>query len=915
MNAIHARRAALLLVALGAMALPQPAHGTGGQPNWSKADIHGDPLPDGALARLGTVRWRHGGPVTFVGYTAQGKQLVTGSTDGFFRVWDVGSGREIRRFGKGVSDSATTFAGAIVVLGAGQGGMTAMSPDGAALATQDDSGIVRAWDMASGKEIPTSMAAAKQGPRALGATGLAFSRDGKTLAIRSADQTVRLIDIRGGKPPRTLTQAARPDVVRFGGSAGNTIVFTPDGKFVLSVGIEQENQKSVSVIRFFDIETGNVARQIKVNESSNFIVGGLAISPDGKTLVWAGQTGIVLYDVESGKETRKLGPRQNLLAGALAFSPDSKVLATRPPGGVGIQLWNVEKGTELARLGGAAPAALQANLAVALARVGAAGAPTTIAFSPDGQTLSEGSASSTVRFWNVATHKEIPSAIDGHSAGVSQLAISTDGKTLTTFAADKTIRRWDAATGKQQRRHDLAADAGSVALSADGMLAATASNSNTVRLWDVASGKESRTLTVGGPRQGVAGNLALSADNKLLAFRGADQTIRVFDTASGKEVSSFGVQAKTDPTISFRPIQSAAAPLLFAPHGPTLAALSSSAGVATARTGSASVLFWNPLGKRPREFDTQEQPILAMAFSADGRSIVTVRADKTVSLWEILTGKEYAQFQVKDDLQPPTTPVRVSAAAAAGAPRPSLALSPDGRIMAIGGRDIRLYELSTGKALGQLVGHLGPVSTLRFGADGKTLFSGSADTTALVWNTSRFIPNDTSPADQWTDQERTDLWKDLAAEPAKAVKAMQALDAQPNEALAIIKDRLKPAPGVEAAHIEKLVADLDSEQFPLRKSATQELEKLGELAQPAMEKALEKKPALEMQRRIEKLLDKIVNDLPPSPAGQQAIRAMHVLEKAATPEARELLVRMAQGAPGHRLTRHAEDALKRLGTP
>src|SRR5262249_18513220 len=63
-------------------------------------DQHGDPLPPGALARLGTVRWRHGGLVLFAGFLADGKGLVTAASDGMARVWEVDSGRELRRFGK-----------------------------------------------------------------------------------------------------------------------------------------------------------------------------------------------------------------------------------------------------------------------------------------------------------------------------------------------------------------------------------------------------------------------------------------------------------------------------------------------------------------------------------------------------------------------------------------------------------------------------------------------------------------------------------------------------------------------------------------------------------------------------------------------------------------------------------------------
>src|SRR5689334_15936863 len=63
------------------------------KPQAGRTDLFGDPLPEGALARLGTLRWRHGGPVYFTGFSADGKQLVTASMDGSVRVWEVATGK------------------------------------------------------------------------------------------------------------------------------------------------------------------------------------------------------------------------------------------------------------------------------------------------------------------------------------------------------------------------------------------------------------------------------------------------------------------------------------------------------------------------------------------------------------------------------------------------------------------------------------------------------------------------------------------------------------------------------------------------------------------------------------------------------------------------------------------------------
>src|SRR5262249_7581631 len=91
----HAQNAAP--AAAAAADEPKPADAP---PAGAKTDLYGDALPEGALARMGTLRWRHGGPVNFVGFTEGGKHLVTCSSDGYFRVWDVANGKEVRKFGK-----------------------------------------------------------------------------------------------------------------------------------------------------------------------------------------------------------------------------------------------------------------------------------------------------------------------------------------------------------------------------------------------------------------------------------------------------------------------------------------------------------------------------------------------------------------------------------------------------------------------------------------------------------------------------------------------------------------------------------------------------------------------------------------------------------------------------------------------
>jgi hypothetical protein len=121
---------------------------------------------------------------------------------------------------------------------------------------------------------------------------------------------------------------------------------------------------------------------------------------------------------------------------------------------------------------------------------------------------------------------------------------------------------------------------------------------------------------------------------------------------------------------------------------------------------------------------------------------------------------------------------------------------------------------------------------------------------------------------------------------------------------------VKPAPAAEAGRVAALIADLGSEQFKVREQAMRELEKLGEVAAPALHKALAGDVPLEVKRRLEVLSEKLTTR--PAETLRQ-VRAVEVLEHAGTPAARAVLDRLARdGAPEARLTREAQASRLRL---
>jgi WD40 repeat protein len=921
-----------------------PAAGAAG-----KTDRFGDPLPAGALARMGTVRWRHSGSISFVGYTGQGKQLLTGCSDGFYRIWDVSSGKEIRRFSMGAAGNVprggiANAGGAVYFVG--NAGRIALSSDGATLAAMGADGGVRLWDVAAGKEIRTiAMTPAANMPRRMmyGGANLAFAPDGKSLATQSSDQVIHLWDIASGKEIRRIgrqPENKKPlNAVAFfvaGAGGGNPLVFSPDGKTLGAVGSEPDAMNMLATtIRLYDVAGGKELRRIKPTQQNNFISGGLVFAPDSKSIGWSGNGSIDFFEVNSGKKLweHKLG-QPGIIAQEMVFAPGGKILAVRASNRPGIQLWDPATGKELRRIGGQ-----EANVAAfgAFVRVrgfGGAGGPQLVAFSPDGKVLAEGTSGGAVRLWDVAGGKEILYAGGGHHTGVSTLAVAPDGKTLTTYAGGRTLCQWEVSSGNELRRVQLP-PAANIALSADGRTAACSNGAGRIEMWDIAAGKSICTIESPQPQQrifGGAGGIALSPDGKVVALQGFDQMTRVYDAATGKDLallSDSPDNAAAPGGIAFtRAVYFGGGVPVLSRDGTALAVAGGIPGMAanpySAPTGGNSIRMWNiARGKKPRRFESQQSGITAMTFSPDGRIIASGNTDGSITLWEALTGKECLRIKGKGS-PPPAAPAALT-------PRPgvvfapgfggpgmttaTIAISADGRTLAAGSSDrsVRLWDLRTGQELGAYTGHQSSVLSVAFAPDNQTVISGSNDTTALVWDGARAIKQRRPAATELKAEDVNRFWQDLAADPVKAFPAVTALSAAPRQALDLLKQQLKPAPGVDPVHLAQLAADLDSKDFKIRQHATAALEKLGELAEPALRKVLEKDCSLETRRRVERLLELIVNDQTPPAEVQRTLRGVWVLEQLHTPEARQLLQSLAAGAPGDRLTRDAQAALRRLG--
>jgi RNA polymerase sigma factor (sigma-70 family) len=845
LTAFRMKAAAALAVLLGGLALGAVALGgraPAGRPpaappstetaeRPARTDLHGDPLPPGAMARLGTVRFRHQDFVTHAVFSRDGKALIAGDASGLIVVWDAATGKELRRI--------RAYHGSINTL--------AVSPDGKALAAAGGKDI-RLWDTETGRlvrEWKTSQADVHE---------FLFSPDGKTLATRGYEPVICLWG--------PATGEKRHELKGHRGVVG-AFAFSPDGKQLASCSWEE------NVVRIWDVGTGREARQLKGHGKNVLAV---AWSPDGKTVASTGNDMTMrFWDATTGKERARSADMSDGVPLPIAYHPDGSALVGLHSNYCTVRLYDPATGKVLRSF----TPALRSMVHMTIA--------------PDGKRVAaSGGGAHTLELWDTATGQLV--GAEGHRQRVTGLAFTADGKTL--FSASGTteyaLRVWGAATGRELRRlgaRDGTQGSEALAASPDGTLLAVGTYDGRgfegVSLRDPATGREVRRLQ----HPGRIVSISFSADGRRLASCSWDQekwsnTIRLWDVATGRpgvriDTARKGLPAKDPPT-----------PAALSPDGKVVAAAGHQDG---------TIRLWDAdTGRVLRQFKAGENSGAGLAFGAtlafspDGRLLAVRGWREGTGLWEAATGMLLRRL---DD---------------AGEGVGALAFSPDGRTLASGGNAVRLWEVATGQLRATLAGHAGGVSALTFAPDGRSLASGGVDTTILTWGLA-------GPAARPTRRELGALWDGLAGDAAPAYQAIRALAAAPQQAVPFLRERVKPVRPLTATDRERLarlLADLDSDRFEVRQRAAAEFEMLGEVAAPALRKALTS-PSAEVRRKAAALLAKV--DSPsPTPEQLRVLRAVEALEHAGTPEARRLLEALARGAAEARLTREARLSLERL---
>jgi WD40 repeat protein len=879
-----------------------------------RLDRHGDALPEGAIARLGTVRWgrQHIGRSTLgLRFSPDGRFVVVLGLHGRASLIDLASGLPVTWFPPRAPITTVVFSAdgkTMITEGAGPfWGEIVNSIPGP---KQRNYRLVRRWEVGTGKLL--GMVKLER-TSSFGDDHGVLSPDGRFLLGTAMKDRFGLWEVASGKQ---LWEIDAPP------SGLGHLTISPDGRmFAAATGVEQEN------LRLYDLASGILVRKFrcKVQELPHGIrPPDPVFSPDGKHLVTTGGVALQIWEVAS----RRLVQEITAVGGPACFSQDGRTLASSTT--QRLKLWEWPAMRELPH-----PEGPHADIGC-------------LAFSPDGKVLAA-MTNKALNLWDVATGKQIH-YLAAHCGSVDHLAFSPDGKGLASGGDwDTSVYVWDVPSGRIRHRfngHRCSATA--LAFSPDSALLATGEGcrwcppgddwETQVRIWDLSRGQLLRQVPA--HRKSIW-TVAFSPDGKTLASGGSGGNVRLWDVATGARIAQVPARECRQ--------------LACARDGTWLLA-----------ERERGMSIWQAdLKEKLRDIGVAQR-YAGWLEGGRGPQVFALTFEGGARLWDASTGIEVRSVTIPREARTAVAHIR-----AISPDGKLLAGTYDQPLSTV----VVLWGSESGRVLARLPGHTGRITALTFSPDSKVLASGSEDTTILLWDVAqaRLVSlwadlSEDLRADQAiaelskggegvvpflydrlrlaVAQERpwarliADLDSDRYAVREQASRDLEAAGAAAELTLLLalgegpsaeVKRRIERAlvkrPADISRELLQLMKDLDG---PEAVTAFRKLQELGPAAEPTLRYALRFDPVLVDEPRTREgeddpllsgwshwLIRERLERLPPKPPAPPFTpagigRALMVLERLGTPEARQALADIAAAPPPSQIGRAAQAACQRL---